>query len=96
MLSLVGAACAAARVPEAEAAITALDEATSLLEATDDRVTPAIVALARARVLEALGDPTAGAALVAARRSLDALDLPASGWDVAFRHATGAVAGAPS
>jgi hypothetical protein len=94
VLSLVGSACAAARVREADAATAALDEATALLEATDDRLTPAVVALARGRVLEALGDPRAEAALAAARRDLDAMDLPAVGWDVAFRHATGAVTGA--
>ena len=44
--------------------------------------------------VERLGDPAADDALAAARRDLDALDLPAKGWDVAFRHATGAVAGA--
>jgi hypothetical protein len=94
VLSLLGAGCAAARSGDEEAALGALDEAAALLEATDDRVTPAVVALARGRVLEALGDPAADDALAAARRDLDALDLPAKGWDVAFRHATGAVAGA--
>jgi tetratricopeptide (TPR) repeat protein len=93
VLSLLGAGCAAARVGEEEIAIAQLDEAAALLEATDDRVTPAVVALARGRVLQALGDPAADSALGAARRALDALDLPATGWDVAFRHATGAVAG---
>ena len=72
--------------------MAALDEAAALLHATDDRVTPAVVALARGRVLEVLGDPSADAALGAAQRELDALGLPATGWDVAFRHATGAVA----
>jgi hypothetical protein len=91
VLSLMGSACAAARVPEADVAIAALDEAAALLHATDDRLTPAIVALARGHVLGALGDPGAEAALQAARRELDGLGLPAAGWDVAFRHATGAV-----
>jgi ATP/maltotriose-dependent transcriptional regulator MalT len=93
VLSLLASACAAARSGEAEAAVSALDEASALLDATDDRVTPAVVALARARVLEALADPGAEVALRAARRQLDALGLPATGWDVAFRDATGAVAG---
>jgi hypothetical protein len=94
VLSLLGAACAAARVPEPEAAIAALDEAAGLLAATDDRLTPAVVALARGRVLQALGDPEADVALATARKALDALEVPARGWDVAFQHATGAVAGA--
>jgi ATP/maltotriose-dependent transcriptional regulator MalT len=91
VLSLLGSACAAARMGDDDVAAADLDEATALLHATDDRVTPAVVALARGRVLEALGDPAADAVLHAARRDLDALDLPATGWDVAFRHATGAV-----
>jgi class 3 adenylate cyclase/tetratricopeptide (TPR) repeat protein len=93
VLSLLGAGCAAARVGEGDTAVANLDEAAALLDATDDRVTPAVVALARGRVLEALGDPRSDAALQAARRNLDALGLPAAGWDVAFRHATGAVTG---
>jgi tetratricopeptide (TPR) repeat protein len=91
VLSLLGAGCAAARVGEGGVAVAHLDEAAALLEATDDRVTPAVVALARGRVLEALGEPAADSTLAAARRDLDALGLPATGWDVAFRHATGAV-----
>jgi class 3 adenylate cyclase/tetratricopeptide (TPR) repeat protein len=94
VLSLMGAACAAARSNEAGAAVAALDEAAALLDATDDRLTPAVVALARGHVLEALDDPTAHRALASARDQLDALGLPATGWDLAFRHATGAVTAA--
>jgi hypothetical protein len=90
----MGAACAAARSNEAGAAVAALDEAAALLDATDDRLTPAVVALARGHVLEALDDPTAHRALASARDQLDALGLPATGWDLAFRHATGAVTAA--
>jgi tetratricopeptide (TPR) repeat protein len=93
--ALVAHACAAARDGDRDDAVRALDEASSLLEATDDVVTPGVVALARARVLGALADPAAEAALGEARRRFDAVGLPAKGWDVALLDATGAVDGRP-
>ena len=67
------------------AAIDALDRATRAVAATQDRLTDAIVALARARVLAALDQPFAGGAEVEAQDRLMAIRIEARGWDNAIR-----------
>ena len=81
-------ALAATREGDAPAAVAALDSATRLIETTQDRLTGAVVALARARVLGALDDPFAGGAEAEARRRLDELGIRAEGWDRLFCLAT--------
>ncbi|MDQ3147137.1 MAG: hypothetical protein M3R01_09455, partial [Actinomycetota bacterium] len=91
VMALLASACAAARQGQRDEALAPLDEVTALLLPTDDRLTPAVVSLARARVLEALGSDTARSDLAAAESALAALGLDASGWDTAFRLATGVI-----
>lgn len=94
--ALLAVACAAACVGDVDAAVAALDRADSLVAGTDDRLTAAIVVLARARVLEALGDPTAESVLDTARAALLDVSAPADGWDTAFRLASGMASSAPA
>jgi tetratricopeptide (TPR) repeat protein len=85
----VAEAAAAAREGDAQAATLAVDRATRLVETTQDRLSAAVVALARARVLEALGDRFAAGAEADARQRFEALGITAPGWDLALRLATG-------
>jgi hypothetical protein len=87
--ALLAAAGAAARRGDHKAALAPLDEAAALLLPTDDRLTPAVTALARARVLQALGSDQAGTELTAATAGFADLGTDAAGWDTAFRLATG-------
>jgi len=96
-LALMVEACAAAHDGDAAAVRAAVDGMTRLVSATQDRVTAAVVALAGARALAAVGDPFARGAEADARRRLDTLGIDAIGWDRAFRLATGAAgASAPA
>jgi tetratricopeptide (TPR) repeat protein len=90
-IAAIADGCAAARLGAGAAATDALDRATRIVAGTQDRLTAAVVAVARARVLEVLGDPFAGGAEADARQKLDDLGIEAAGWDNAFRLAAGAV-----
>ncbi len=61
-----------------------VDAAHAIATASDARLEHAITALARAKVLTALGDPDAGDAREDAQRQLDALGLAADGWASVF------------
>ena len=84
-MALVALAGASVQAGEAAAAIDALDRATRVVAGTQDRLTDAIVALARARVLEALDQPFAGGAEAEAHDRLMAIRIEAKGWDNAIR-----------
>lgn len=88
--ALVGLACAEARAGDAPAALSAVDEAAVIADATDDVLTRGIVALARARVLDAAGsDQGADVALADADALLTRVGSDAAGWDHLFRLAAG-------
>jgi tetratricopeptide (TPR) repeat protein len=96
-IALIADACAAVRAGEGTAGIDALDRAERLAAGTQDRLVHAVIALARARVLEALDQPFAGGADVEAQERLQQLGITATGWDRVFRLAlkeAGAVPGA--
>jgi hypothetical protein len=61
-----------------------VDAAHAIATATDARLEHAIAALARASVLEALGDDEAAEARDDAERQLTSLQLPANGWRRVF------------
>jgi class 3 adenylate cyclase/tetratricopeptide (TPR) repeat protein len=84
-MALIALACASVQAGDTPAAIDALDRATRVVAGTQDRLTDAIVALARARVLEALDQPFAGGAEVEAQDRLMAIRIEARGWDNAIR-----------
>jgi hypothetical protein len=67
------------------------NELVAMVDATDDRVVQAIVALARARGLAAVGSPAATAAAEEADRRLHLLDLAAEGWQAIFDQVLGPV-----
>ncbi|HUF32669.1 MAG TPA: adenylate/guanylate cyclase domain-containing protein [Acidimicrobiales bacterium] len=90
VLALLALALAAARQGDGAAASEALRQADEILEGTDDVLTRAIAALARARVLVALGDGTAKSVLDDARERFDCIGVDGRGWDELFRAATGA------
>ena len=64
-----------------EACATAL----ALADGTESPLDQALARLAHSHALTALGDPEAEAAGAEARARLDALGLPATGWETAFR-----------
>jgi tetratricopeptide (TPR) repeat protein len=68
-----------------EDAVVGFTELVATLDETEDRVAQAIVRLAEALALDALGLPTAEWALDEAERRLDELEIDASGWRTAFR-----------
>jgi len=55
------------------------------VSATDDELAKAITELARARVLDALGSPSAPDVLAVARTALAELHVTGDGWDTVFR-----------
>lgn len=88
--ALLGLACAEARDGNAGVALASLEEAMALVDATDDVLTGGVVALARARVLEAAGsDGGADVALADADERLARVGTEAAGWDALFRLACG-------
>jgi class 3 adenylate cyclase/tetratricopeptide (TPR) repeat protein len=95
VLAGIAEAAAAARDGDAAAATSAIDRATRTVETTQDRLSAAVVARARARVLEVLGDPFAAGAQADAADRFTALGIDAPGWDRAIRLATGAEVAAP-
>jgi len=80
----VARAFAAAALGDAEEASAALAAATAQVELTEDRVTQAVVHLARSHVRVALGAPGADAALADAHAEFERLELTADGWDRVF------------
>jgi hypothetical protein len=64
-----------------------VDAANAIATATDAPLEHAIAAVARAHVLEAIGDPDAADATVDAQRQLAGLALDAHGWTRLFEHA---------
>ena len=90
VVSLIGLACAETRAGETARALSAIDHALALADATDDILTGGIVALARSRVLEAVGaEAGADVALADADTRLSRFGIDAAGWDDLFRVATG-------
>jgi class 3 adenylate cyclase/tetratricopeptide (TPR) repeat protein len=83
-------ACVAANEHDEPAALAALSVAEGIVGGTDDAMTKAIVLLARARVLAALGHANADDVLDEAHYVLAELGTDAAGWDTVFRQATGA------
>ncbi len=93
VIALVGLACAETQAGETALALRAIERAAALADATDDILTGGIVALARSRVLEAVGaDAGADVALADADARLSRVGVDAAGWDDLFRVATGAPA----
>jgi class 3 adenylate cyclase/tetratricopeptide (TPR) repeat protein len=92
VFALLALACAAARKGDGAAATYALERASSVVAGTDDVLTRAITALARARVLAACGSDDADDALAAAGSRLATLRIEAAGWDQLFLSATGVAA----
>jgi class 3 adenylate cyclase/tetratricopeptide (TPR) repeat protein len=93
-LGEVADACAAAALGDAEGARASIDVAARTVEATEDRVTAVVVAVARAEVLAALGDPFAAGAAHDAQVRLATVGMTAEGWITAFRMAVSPTAGA--
>lgn len=93
--ALLGLACAEAKGGDTAAALAATDEATGVVEATDDVLTGGVVALARAHILEAAGSAAgADVALAEADARLGRAGSDAPGWNELFRRAVGARADA--
>ncbi len=78
-------ALAAARKGDAGQAIAALSAARGRVGETDSILDHAIVEIARATVLETLGDAAAGDAEADATRALSGLGIDADGWRRGFR-----------
>ena len=70
-----------------EESLATFDAAVATADATGDRLNQALTRLARARALEAMGDPAADAAKADADDRLAALGLPDTEWDGVFRRA---------
>jgi class 3 adenylate cyclase/tetratricopeptide (TPR) repeat protein len=87
-LAYLALACASAADGDREAALAALDGADQRLSPTDDALAKAVAQLARARVLEALGVPSASDVLAVARAALTELSVDGVGWDTVFTSAT--------
>ena len=93
VIALIGLACTETRAGETARALEAIERAASIADATDDILTGGIVALARSRVLEAVGaDAGADVALADADARLARIGIDAAGWDDLFRVAAGAPA----
>jgi class 3 adenylate cyclase/tetratricopeptide (TPR) repeat protein len=95
VMALIALAGGSVQAGEGAAAIDALDRATRLVAGTQDRLSDAMVALARARVLEALEQPFAGGAEVEAQDRLMAIRIEARGWDNVIRRAVTGAGEAP-
>jgi tetratricopeptide (TPR) repeat protein len=78
-------ALAAAQLGDDERAREACETALAVADGTESPLDQALARLANAHVLDALGDPEAAEVRLEARARLDALGLPASGWETAFR-----------
>ncbi len=86
----IAEAAIAARTGRPTDAVAALSRAARRLEPTDDLLTRAILALARARVLEVLGDDEAAEAAAYAESQVARSGLDgAAGWECALRSAVG-------
>ncbi len=88
-LAHVAAGMAEVATGRGEAGLARLDEAAALVEATDDLVGRAMVALARAVAAEVAGAPTAVEARSAAAIAVARLGLTSHGWETAFALAAG-------
>jgi len=66
-------------------ATTALDETLASVDATEDQVSQAVVRLAHASVLTAMGAPGAASISEAAESRLHDLGIAAQGWRTIFR-----------
>jgi class 3 adenylate cyclase/tetratricopeptide (TPR) repeat protein len=86
----VGAGLALARAGQAAEAAAHLDAALALADGTADRLSQALVRLARARGAAAVGAPTAAQDRAEAAARLDALGVEAAGWSTLFGAAAGA------
>jgi tetratricopeptide (TPR) repeat protein len=84
-----GRAFALLRLGRHDEAATAFDAAVAEADGTGDRLNQALTRLARARGLEAAGEPGAPAALADAEARLTDLGLPDTEWDAVFRRAAG-------
>lgn len=83
----LGLALAQAQAGRAAEVEEALDRALSRIDATEDRLTQAIVRLARAHALHRLEQPEAAAAADEARARFEALGIDPYGWETAFETA---------
>lgn len=91
-IAFIADACASAAAGDRDGALAALDAADQRVSPTDDELAKAIAQLARARVLQVLGSPSADDVLVVARAALAELSVGGEGWDTIFLAATGATA----
>ena len=90
VIALIGLACVETRGGATATALRAIEEAAAIADGTDDILTGGIVALARSRVLEAVGaDAGADVALADADARLSRIGVDGAGWDDLFRVATG-------
>lgn len=80
----IGVALAQAQAGDADDALDRLDRALERVDATEDRLTQALVRLARSRALEHLGRESSRAAVDEATQRFDALGVEPYGWETAF------------
>lgn len=83
----IGMALAHAQAGRGQEAKAVLDGAQARVDASEDRLTQAIVRLARAHALEQLRDPEAADAKGEARARYEALGVEPYGWETAFASA---------
>jgi class 3 adenylate cyclase/predicted ATPase len=96
-IAWIGHGLAATRLGQSDEARSAFDKGAALLSSTTDRLTTALLALARARAATANGDPEAPDSVASARAALAAIGIRAEGWEVAFGLAAGSgIADMPS
>lgn len=88
-IAWIGHGLAATRLGQHDQARTAFDRAATLLASTNDRLTTALLGLARAHAATASGEPAAVDDLAAARAALAGVGVHAEGWEVVFGLATG-------
>jgi tetratricopeptide (TPR) repeat protein len=82
--AILALAFVAVQAGDATGAKARFAEALLIVDGTGDRMQQAAVRLARARGLEALGDPRADEAIADAGGHFELLGLPATGWDTAY------------
>lgn len=88
-IARIAEACTSAAAGDAGAARAALAAVDQIVSVTDDELARAIAQLARARVLDAIGDDGAAEVLAVARAAFADLSIDPSGWDSLFLAATG-------
>ena len=84
-MALLARAFALLQLGRAQEAVGAMDLAGREAAATGDRVLQAHVLVARGRMLEALGDPSASEVIDAAGACRAGLGIDGGGWDTLFR-----------